>query len=152
MGRPHPIELRERVVAFVEDGHTHRAAAAHFRVSPRFVNNMVIVKRESGSLAAKRQGNRGVGKLRDHGAWVRQRVEENGDLTLDELRLELAERDVIVHRSSVGRLLHRLGLSHKKKPAGQRAAAPRYQPSTRSVDERPAAILQQGPATARLHR
>ncbi len=59
MGRAHPIELRERVVAFVEEGHTHRAAAAHFLVSPRFVNNMVIVKRETGSLAAKRQGNRG---------------------------------------------------------------------------------------------
>ncbi len=49
MGKPHPLALRERVVAFVEEGHTHRAAAAHFRVSPRFVNDMVILKRETGS-------------------------------------------------------------------------------------------------------
>lgn len=34
MGKPHPIELRERVVAFVDEGYTHRAAAEHFRVSP----------------------------------------------------------------------------------------------------------------------
>ncbi|MGH0241451.1 IS630 family transposase [Sinorhizobium meliloti] len=35
-------------------------------------------------------------------------------MTLDELCVELAGRAVIVHRSNVGRLLHRLGLSHKK--------------------------------------
>ena len=33
MGKPHPMELRERVVVFVEEGNTHRSAAAHFRVS-----------------------------------------------------------------------------------------------------------------------
>lgn len=50
MGKSHPIALRERVVAFVEEGHGHREAARHFRVSPRFVNNLVILKRETGSL------------------------------------------------------------------------------------------------------
>lgn len=120
MGKPHPIELRERVVAFVEEGHSRRAAAEHFRVSPRFVNNMVILKRESGSVSAMRQGHGGAAsKLKDHGAWVRQRIAENGELTLDELCLELAEQGVFVHRSSIGRFLHRLGLSHKKKPPGQ---------------------------------
>ena len=119
MGKPHPIELRARVVAFVEEGHSHRAAAERFRVSPRFVNNMVILKRETGALAAQRQGWRGGGKLSAHEEFVRRRVKQDGDLTLDELRTELAGRSVIVHRSSVGRLLHRLGLSHKKKPDGQ---------------------------------
>ena len=119
MGRPHPIELRTRVVDFVEEGHTHRAAAAHFRVSPRFVNDMVILKRKTHCLAPKRQGNPGVGKLSAHSEWVRQRVGENGDLTLHEFCIELAERGVKVHHSSVARLLHRLGLSHKKKPSGQ---------------------------------
>jgi transposase len=119
MGKPHPVELRERVIAFVEEGHSHRSAAEHFRVSPRFVNNMVILKRETGSLEAKPQGRRGGGKLQDHQEWVRDLVARNGDLTLDELCLELEGRGVSIHRSSVGRLLHRLGLSHKKKPSGQ---------------------------------
>lgn len=119
MGKPHPIELRERVVAFVEAGHTHRAAAGHFRVSPRFVNNMVILKRQTGSLEAKRQGHLGGGKLQDQHAWVSRRIEEEGDLTLDELCIELEARGVSVHRASVGKLLHRLGLSHKKKPSSQ---------------------------------
>ena len=43
MGKPHPVELRERVVTFVDEGHSHRAAAVHFRVSPRFVNDMIIL-------------------------------------------------------------------------------------------------------------
>lgn len=119
MGKPHPIELRERVVAFVEAGHTRRLAAEHFRVSPRFVNNMMLLKSETGSLSPTRQGNPGVGKLSSHQEWVRQRMAEDGEATLDELCVELAERGVAVHRASVGRLLHRLGLSHKKKPDGQ---------------------------------
>lgn len=124
MGKSHPLALRSRVIAFVEDGHSNRAAARHFRVSPRFVNNLVKLKRATGSLAPRRQGHLGGGKLNAHGDWVRVRLAENGDLTLDELCLELAERGVVVHRSNVGRLLHRLGLSHKKKPAGKRTAAP----------------------------
>jgi len=124
MGKSHPLALRSRVIAFVEDGHSHRAAARHFRVSPRFVNNLVKLKRATGSLAPRRQGHLGGGKLNAHGDWVRERLAQNGDLTLDELCVELAGRGVIVHRSNVGRLLHRLGLSHKKKFAGKRASAP----------------------------
>lgn len=120
MGKSHPIELRERVVAFVDEGHTHRAAAAHFRVSPRFVNDMIILRRETGSLQPKAQGHGGkVGKLRKHHNWVRRRLQENGELTLDALVQEFAARGVSVHRSAVGKLLHRLGLSHKKKPTRQ---------------------------------
>ncbi len=50
MGRPHPMALRLRVVGFVEEGHSHRSAAAQFRVSVKFVNDMVILKRETGAL------------------------------------------------------------------------------------------------------
>ena len=114
MGKPHPIELRARVVAFVEEGNSHREAARHFRVSPRFVNNMVILKRASGALAPARQGHLGGGKLTGHEEWVRSRLAENGDLTLNELCVALAGRGVLVDRSTVSRLLHRLGLSHKK--------------------------------------
>lgn len=49
MGKSHPIALRVRVAAFVEEGHSHREAARHFRVSPRFVNNLMILKRATGS-------------------------------------------------------------------------------------------------------
>jgi transposase len=123
MGKPHPMELRERVVGFVDSGQPHREAARHFRVSPKFVNDMIKLRRETGGLEPKRQGNLGrTGKLRGLESWVRRRLAEQGDLTLDELCLELErERDTCVHRSAVGRWLQRLGLSHKKNSTRRRA-------------------------------
>lgn len=127
MGRPYPLELRSRVAAFVEEGHSNREASRHFRVSPRFVNTLMLRKAETGSVAPRRQGHGpGRGKLSDHTEYVRRRIGENGDLTLDELCVELAGRGVSVHRSNVGRLLHRLGLTPKKRPSTPpSSAAPR---------------------------
>ena len=126
MGKSHPMELRSRVVAFVAEGHGHREAARHFRVSPKFVNDMVILKRESGGLVPQRQGHSGDGKLAPYDGWVRERLAVKGDLTLDEIVGELASlHGVSVHRGSVGKWLHRLGLSPKKNAARQRTAAAR---------------------------
>jgi transposase len=134
MGKPHPIELRSRVIAFVEEGHGHREAARHFRVSPRFVNNMVILKRETGGLAPKRQGNQAAGKLAPFADWVRARLGIKADLTLDAIVAEMAaEHGVSVHRGAVGKWLHRLGLSHKKNPARQRNPASRGRRTTQGL-------------------
>jgi len=104
MGKPHPVELRERVVAFVDEGNRHREAARHFRVSPKFVNEMVKLRRETGSLEPKPQGNRERrGKLKGFEEWVPGRLAAEGDLTLDELRLDLEQtHGVRVHRASIG--------------------------------------------------
>jgi transposase len=91
---------------------------ARMCVSIKFVNDMVRLKRETGSLAPKRQGNPGRGKLTGVKGWVERRIAAQPDLTIDELTAQLAaEHGVKVHRSSIGRLLLRLGLSHKKRPA-----------------------------------
>lgn len=120
MGKPHPIELRSRVIAYVDEGHGHREAARHFRVSPKFVNELVKLRRETGSLAARPQGNGGGhGKLADVTDWIEARVLAKGEITLDELVVELAETHGIeVHRGTVWRVLRGLGLTHKKRPAG----------------------------------
>lgn len=118
MGKPLPMALRERVAAYVDEGHGHREASRHFRVSPRFVNDLMKMRRETGSLQPLRQGHGpGWGKLAAQADFVRGRMARNGELTLDELCVELEARGVVVHRSNVGRLLHRLGLSHKKRPS-----------------------------------
>lgn len=54
MGKPLPMALRERVAAYVDEGHGHREAARHFRVSPRFVNELIKLRRETGSLEPRR--------------------------------------------------------------------------------------------------
>jgi transposase len=119
------MELRQRVVDFVEEGHTHRAAAAQFRVSVKFVNDMVLLKRATGSLVAKPQGNGGGhGKLAGVADWIERRIKEKRDLTLDELVVELRDgHGVEAHRVSVWRHLRGLGLTHKKRPARGRAEA-----------------------------
>jgi transposase len=114
MGKPHPVALRERAVRLVEEGSAHIEAARRLCVAIKFVNDMVRLKRETGSLAPKSQGNPGRGKLTGVKGWVERRIAAQPDLTIDELTAEPAsEHGVKVHRSSVGRLLLRLGLSHE---------------------------------------
>ena len=152
MGKPLASELRVRVVAFVDEGHSNREASRHFRVSPRFVNNLMKLRAETGSVEPRRQGHGfGGGKLAAHADFVRTRVKENGDLTLDELCVALEERGVTIHRSNVGRLLHRLGLSHKKDPSGQRTAARRHKRATQAMDHQAQAVLRQSLVALDLH-
>jgi transposase len=119
MGKRHPIELRERAVALVEQGNTHTETALRLCVSIKFVNDMVRLQRETGALEPNTQGNPGRGKLTNVCDWVRGRIAAQFGLTIDELTAKLgSEHGLKVHRSSVGRLLHRLELSYKKRPAG----------------------------------
>ena len=132
MGKPHPVELRRRVVDFVTEGNTHRSAAARFRVSVKFVNDMVKLRRATGSLAPKPQGNGGgQGKLSGLKAWVARRIGQKRDLTAAELAAEItathgtATHGTATHRGSVWRLLRDLGLTHKNRPARLSRSAPR---------------------------
>lgn len=119
------MALRDRVVAFVGEGHSHRAAAARFRVSVKFVNDMVILKRETGRLEPRPQGNGGGhGKLGRVRGWIAARMAAKPDLTLDDLVLEIADAHrITVHRVSVWRTLRSLGLTYKKRPSSRRAEA-----------------------------
>jgi len=118
------MELRRRVVDFVEDGHSYREAAERFRVSAGFVNDTVRLKWKTGFLDAGPQGTRGPGRLSGVMEWARERMAKMPKTTLDELTAVLREEHSIeVHRFPVGRLLHRLDLSHKKRRQGQRSGA-----------------------------
>jgi transposase len=64
MGHCYSLDLRVRVAAFVEAGHSCRAAAQHFAVSESFAIKLVRRTRHSGSPAPDRQGRPpGRGKL-----------------------------------------------------------------------------------------
>lgn len=57
MGNSYLLALRERVVAFVEEGQSHREVDPHFSVFRHVpCNNLVILKRETGSLSLRLQG------------------------------------------------------------------------------------------------
>jgi len=107
------------------------ANAARFRVSIRFVNDMVILKRMTGSLEAKKQGNGGGhGKLAGVADWTLRPIREKGCLTLDELVVELREvQGVDAHRVPVWRHLCGLGLTHKKDLRAARQKRPDVAPA-----------------------
>ena len=86
---------------------------------------MVKLKRATGGLGAKPQGNGGGhGKLAGLKDWVARRIGQKPDLTAAELAAEIAAtHGMQVHRGSVWRLLRDLGLTHKKRPASRRAEA-----------------------------
>src|ERR1700728_1915407 len=89
MPKPYSLDLRERVVDYVEAGHSRRAAAAHFRVSPSFVINLVRAHGATGSLAPKPRGGRRNVKLDAHRAFLLGRIAEMADITMPELASEL---------------------------------------------------------------
>ena len=89
MPRAYSLDLRERVVAFVEAGHSRHAAAAHFDVSVSFVVKLMTAWRTRGSLAPKAAGGRRHAKLEPHRAFLLERVGEKDDITMPELAAEL---------------------------------------------------------------
>ena len=86
------------------------------------------LKRETGGLARKPYlGQKGKGKLEPYKNWIRNKVAEQGDITLAELARDLKKQfGVDVQRWSVERLLHQLGLSNKKATLCPRAKPERY--------------------------
>ena len=61
--------MRERAVCLVEQGSAHTEAARRLCVSTKFVNDMARLKRGTGSLAPKPQGNPGRGTLTGVKGW-----------------------------------------------------------------------------------
>jgi transposase len=90
MPKPYSLDLRERVVRFVEQGHSRRAAAAHFQVSVSFVVKLVTTFHARGGLEPKPSGGRRHAKLEPHRTFLLARVVERADITMPELAAELA--------------------------------------------------------------
>ena len=121
MPKPYSLDLRERVFRYADEGHSCRAAAAHFGVSVSFVVNLVKAFRMRGSLAPKPSGRRHA-KLEPHRAFLLEKVAETADITMPELAAELAAATCQkVAPASLSRWLIRIGYRFKKNSAGQRA-------------------------------
>lgn len=153
MGTPHPVELRRRVVDHVSEGNTQRSTAARFRVSVKFVNDMVKLMKETGSLVPKAQGNGGGhGTLSSLKDWIARRIAVKRDLTAAGLAGEIAAaHGMVVHRGSVWRLLRELGLTHRKRPASRRAEAARGRRPAPHLDHPAPALHGQHADADRLH-
>src|ERR671911_116638 len=114
------LDLRVRVAAFVEAGHSCRAAARHFGVSDSYAKRLWRGRGQRGSLAPPRGGPpRGGGKLVPYESFLIQTVEARPAITMPELAARLLEQhEVVAAPAMLSRFLCRRGFSYKKSPNG----------------------------------
>lgn len=116
MTAPLSQDLRERIVRSVEGGSSARAAAERFEVSPSAAIKLLQRVRATGSTAPAKIGGYRRPVLEPHAETVRSLAMAKPGITLKEIRAGLGERGVDVKAlSTVADMLHRLGLSHKKR-------------------------------------
>ena len=64
MGECYSVDLRERVISYVDGGHSRQQAAEHFGVSPSFAVKLLARRAGTGSVEPACQGRpKGGGKL-----------------------------------------------------------------------------------------
>ena len=114
------LDLRMRVAAFVEAGHSCRAAARHFGVSDSCAIKLLQRKRQMGSLAPARQGRPpGGGKLVAYETFLIQTVEAEPAITMPELAARLLdEHGIVAAPAMLSRFLCRRGFTYKKTADG----------------------------------
>jgi len=140
MPKAYSLDLRQRVVRFVEAGRSCHAAAAHFSVSVSFAVRLIRAFRMTRSLAPKPSGGRRHAKLDAHRAFLIARIEEKADITMPELSVErLAATGTKADPASLSRWLIRNGYRFKKNAARERARSSRCQSGARGMDVQSAA-------------
>jgi len=122
-GRAYSQDLRDRVLEARDGGLTCREVAARFDVSPSYVVKVAARRDKTGT---RTPGGRGQPprKLARHMALLAAHVGDRPDATLADRRRWLEEtHGVTVSLKTVWVALKTLGLSLKKSPACERAAA-----------------------------
>ena len=120
MGWAYSVDLRERVVAAFDVGDmTDEEVAELFRVGEATVHRWKRLKRETGSLVPRppRGGGMPPRVAPERYDLVREMVENEPDLTIEELAWEFQRRTGrSVSPAAMGRTLQKLRLTRKKRP------------------------------------
>lgn len=117
--KAYPIELRERIVAAVDNQvGTIAEIAEIFGVKERFIYKLLKQRREEGSIAPRPHGGGAVAKLDDKKKeLLAEMVSENPDGTLEELRETFkGKAKVDISVSTLWRRLADARLTVKKRP------------------------------------
>lgn len=114
MTRPYSDDLRLRAVKAASEGMTTRDAGALFGVAPSTVSRWSALARSSGSVAPRRMGGDRRSRLIGERGWILQRIAETPDLTIAELRVELAARGTSVGVATVWRFFDKEAMTFKK--------------------------------------
>jgi transposase len=118
---PYSMDLRVRVVGAVRGGVSCRQAAARFGVGISTAILWMQRYRATGSVAPGQVGGDRRSRLKGEREWLLARIAEKPDLTLQEVRAELAARGLQVGHGTVWRFFAKEGISFKKNRARLRA-------------------------------
>jgi transposase len=131
MGKPYSLDLRRRIIGFIEGGGSRRGAADRFGVSASCAIKLKERWDRTGSAVAGRRGG-SVGKLEPHKDFLLACVKEKPDITMPELAEVLrAQTGIAAAPASLSRFLIRQGQRFKKNLAGQRTKPSRRRSSAR---------------------
>ena len=116
MPAPLSPDIHRRFERYVLDGLSGREASRRLLISPATGAWLAAKVRAGDTFAPAPCGRpKGWGRLGVQHAFIIDVVEQDPDITMPELRDALFEsRDVLVHESSLSRLLRRLGFTYKK--------------------------------------
>lgn len=117
MSKALSLDLRQRVVAAVRDeGLSHRAAAARFNVSAASVSRWRTLERQSGHLRpGPLGGDRRSASIEAHAGLILRTFEARRDLSIEELRAELASHGLRFGYGTLWRFFARHRLTRKKR-------------------------------------
>ncbi|GAC1679550.1 MAG: hypothetical protein NVS9B2_30570 [Steroidobacteraceae bacterium] len=111
------MDLRERVVAALEEGMSTAQAAARFSIGKATAGTWGRLKRSQGDVRPAKQGKPKGSVLDAHEAFILGALQEKPDTTLEEMVERLAaECSVRVVTTAVWKFLDRRELTHKKRP------------------------------------
>jgi transposase len=115
MSKALSVDLRDRVVAAIEDGMSCRQAAVRFGVSASSAIRWRGLARRQGDVRpGPLGGDRRSGRIEAHAALILSLVETKDDITLAELKASLAEQGVAVGMGTLWRFFDRHQITLKK--------------------------------------
>lgn len=117
MSKALSVDLRERVVAAVTAGSSCRAAAVRFGVSAASAVRWAALTRKVGSVApGPLGGDRRSAQTEAHAALILRLIDQKSDMTLKEIRAELAKAGVSAGIGTLWRFFNRRRMTWKKSP------------------------------------
>jgi len=117
MTRALSVDLRRRVIAAIEGGASCRQAAARFGVSASSAIRWQVLSKTVGDATPKQQGgDRRSGKIEAHAPLIMGALGRKSDITLADLRGELAGHGISVSIAGLWRFFKRRRITLKKRP------------------------------------
>ncbi len=117
MSRALSLDLRERVLAAVAAGASHRQVGERFGVSAASVSRWRALARKQGDARPKALGgDRRSGRIEAHKETILSELDRVPDITIEELRRVLSARGLVFGFGTLQRFFARHRITRKKRP------------------------------------